>query len=767
MADRADSASQRAQVVDLVLSRLPESDATTVAQIVNQLPWGPARGPELLEHLHEHDDALVSGCSGGPTSALKLLEALAGAYPGLVARPRCVRCGREGMRLLRKLEGQRACDSCAAKSRTCVCVRCGREGIIALRLGDGYMCRHCFNRDTSRREACSTCGKNARVVRRDPKGRPWCQTCYPRPRDTCSACGRDGQKIQARTPDGPLCPRCYHRRKVATCTACGEVSSVVHRRPDTGTWLCTSCWSPTPVTCVRCGADQVIKRSTFSNPVCDRCRRLVRRRRECVECGETKHVHTRLAHGPVCGSCYTRLRAAELPCAACGQTRPLIGRDACGQRVCGPCSGEDRDWICQACGRFAALFADGRCTTCVAHERVRARLSRSDGTLHPQLEPFLQLLDIEGHPRSVIAWLHRSAWGQELGAMANRGEVFSHAALDALPNTAHVMHLRAALVYAGVLPERDEHIESAVPWIERFLDTQPAHIAAVLRRYAVWSVLRRARGRARRRVAGRGASKYVRNLIVLAAELMNWLDHRGIVLTDLSQGNVDEWLSEGGINRQRVRDFLRWAATQKLVPSMRIPVAARTQPDDFLQENQRWEGLSRCAHDDTLDLEVRVAAALVLLFGLTPTRIVRLTVDDITTRDDAVLLLIGKSPLPLPGPVAELVRELKARAISRPAGLLHRSEGAAEWLFPGALPGRHLRADTIATRTTESLGVQIRPARNAALCALAQDIPAPVLAQVLGLGIEAAERWSNLVKPDWSAYLAARDQRSPGRSTQD
>ena len=234
--------------------------------------------------------------------------------------------------------------------------------------------------------------------------------------------------------------------------------------------------------------------------------------------------------------------------------------------------------------------------------------------------------------------------------MTNRGEDFSHEALDALPNVSHVMHLRAALVYAGVLAERDEHIERTVPWIERFLGTQPAHVAAVLRPYAVWSVLRRTRVRARRRVAGRGASKYVRNLIVLAAELMKWLDDRSIDLPDLSQGDVDEWLVGGGVNRQRVRDFLRWAATPKLIPLMRIPVAARTQPDAFLLEKQRWECLSRCAHDQALGLEVRVSAAPVLLFGLTPTRIVRLTVDDITTRGDAVLLLIGKSPLPLTAP---------------------------------------------------------------------------------------------------------------------
>lgn len=157
-----------------------------------------------------------------------------------------------------------------------------------------------------------------------------------------------------------------------------------------------------------------------------------------------------------------------------------------------------------------------------------------------------------------------------------------------------------------------------------------------------------------------------------------------------------------------------------------------------------------------------MSAALVLLFGITPTRIARLTVDDITERGDTVLLRIGQSPLPLPGPVAQLARELVTSAHTRPMGLFNRPDGAPLWLFDGAHPGKSLRPDTITTRIAAALGVPIRPARNAALCALAQDIPAPVLAQVLGLGVEAAERWSNLVKPDWSAYLAARDPRTTG-----
>ncbi|MQP33538.1 hypothetical protein GEO20_16375 [Rhodococcus erythropolis] len=54
------------------------------------------------------------------------------------------------------------------------------------------------------------------------------------------------------------------------------------------------------------------------------------------------------------------------------------------------------------------------------------------------------------------------------------------------------------------------------------------------------------------------------------------------------------------------------------------------------------------------------------------------------------------------------------------------------------------------------LAVATRPARGAALCALAADLPAPVLADLLGVSVAAAARWSALAGRDHLHYLAAR-----------
>jgi hypothetical protein len=54
-------------------------------------------------------------------------------------------------------------------------------------------------------------------------------------------------------------------------------------------------------------------------------------------------------------------------------------------------------------------------------------------------------------------------------------------------------------------------------------------------------------------------------------------------------------------------------------------------------------------------------------------------------------------------------------------------------------------------------GIRSRSTRNTAIIALASDLPAPILADMLGLHITTAERWVGYARRDWTAYLAARD----------
>jgi hypothetical protein len=89
---------------------------------------------------------------------------------------------------------------------------------------------------------------------------------------------------------------------------------------------------------------------------------------------------------------------------------------------------------------------------------------------------------------------------------------------------------------------------------------------------------------------------------------------------------------------------------------------------------------------------------------------------------------------------------------------------AQTWLFPGARAGTHLNSGHLTKQLNEEIGVFVRPARGAALSDLAGTLPAPVLAELLGISISAATRWTAVAGSDNADYLAARrdlTQRQP------
>lgn len=71
------------------------------------------------------------------------------------------------------------------------------------------------------------------------------------------------------------------------------------------------------------------------------------------------------------------------------------------------------------------------------------------------------------------------------------------------------------------------------------------------------------------------------------------------------------------------------------------------------------------------------------------------------------------------------------------------------------MPGRHL-ADNYLVRLLNERGIRTRSARNGALISLAADLPAPILADLLGLHINTAVRWVRRSKRDWTSYVETR-----------
>jgi hypothetical protein len=156
-------------------------------------------------------------------------------------------------------------------------------------------------------------------------------------------------------------------------------------------------------------------------------------------------------------------------------------------------------------------------------------------------------------------------------------------------------------------------------------------------------------------------------------------------------------------------------------------------------------------HDTTLPTLVRAGGALVLLYGLPVSRVTALRHDDIhTDTKRRTWLQFGGHRLRLPPAVATLLLAQQKHAVGA-SGIARAHPGDTAWLFPGG-PAR----DAL----YRALRTHLRRARSAALAALAADLPAAVLADLLDININTAITWSTYAQTDWTAYLAARTRRS-------
>jgi hypothetical protein len=91
---------------------------------------------------------------------------------------------------------------------------------------------------------------------------------------------------------------------------------------------------------------------------------------------------------------------------------------------------------------------------------------------------------------------------------------------------------------------------------------------------------------------------------------------------------------------------------------------------------------------------------------------------------------------------------------------------------PGQSPARRA-VDVIFGARLHRYGIDAHAGRNTGRLALAAELPASVLADLTGIGISTAERWSHWAKRDWAAYVGQRaaddckgiDSPEPARQT--
>ena len=150
---------------------------------------------------------------------------------------------------------------------------------------------------------------------------------------------------------------------------------------------------------------------------------------------------------------------------------------------------------------------------------------------------------------------------------------------------------------------------------------------------------------------------------------------------------------------------------------------------------------------------MRAGGALILLYGITTTRVLGLRQNQIHTKDGHTYLTLRDHDMVLPPKLAQLPRPTRRSTLAEPLT-------PDRLLFPGRTPDRPVNSGVFGKRLKHS-GLTIRGGRNTGLIGLAAELPAAVLADLLAIDIVTATRWTGYAKRDWNDFLAARHANPP------
>jgi hypothetical protein len=437
--------------------------------------------------------------------------------------------------------------------------------------------------------------------------------------------------------------------------------------------------------------------------------------------------------------------------------RPLAYLDAEGRTVCAGCVGGASIFACTECGREDQPYGYNRCARCFLRERLTVLLTNPrTGAIHSQLVAAYDALMVGHRPQSTLTWLSKPGTvapavlrGLATGELAISHDTFLHQ----LPLDRRHCYIRDLLSATGVLPPYTPAIERITPWLAPIAAGLTPEHAEVLNRYAHWHVLRRMRQHANAGTLTSCIANGGRANIIGAARLLAWATEHNTAISELSQTLLERYLTERPGSHCTVTSFVTWLGDSRINRTIGLVAVPKAQPQVTMADQARWRGVELLLHDDTISTHSRVAGLFMLLFAQPLNQILKMTHDHVSDHGNGrVIVTFDTEPIQLPPGVAELVIDQ-----THGHGCASYRVGDTRWLFPGRLPGRPLVTESVRSELV-SRGIKPRASRSAALFSLASQIPAPVLADLIGIARNTATRWAALAAQDWSSYTRDRAQ---------
>jgi hypothetical protein len=392
------------------------------------------------------------------------------------------------------------------------------------------------------------------------------------------------------------------------------------------------------------------------------------------------------------------------------------------------------------------------CPRCLLNRALRRRLDDGTGTVNAQLKPLYDLLLHTQNPASARGWLNKPNVAPLLAELATGQRDLTHEALQTYPYRV-AEHVRGLLVACGALPEADKVLLDYERWLERRLAANATHHPQIrlLTQFARWDQLAGMRAAAARKPLAATAFHNARRRFGAAARFLGWLASNDITPAAMTQPDLDTWWLHANVSqRQAIVAFWNWATVNGHLPKLHL-ARLRFNPGIAMTQAERLDLIRACMSNEDTPIDLRVAVILMLLYAQPLTRILRLTVDDITHDNEQLVIRFGEPASPVPEPFATLLLTLVGDRFE-PATA---TRGTSRWLFPGGVPGQPRNRETF-YRRVRSLGFPIRAARVSTLRQLVLDAPAPVVATALGFHQTTTTRQATNAGGTWSRYPTGR-----------
>jgi hypothetical protein len=496
-------------ITGLVAAAEPQLEPEQIRAVITAVAGGRAKTRRLASALEERPGVLADGRSPAPRVAGDLLLALRRAGAQAVSPPCCAQCGKQ-LRTFQRRGQDWYCSACG-RQRAEPCAACGNT-------------RPVFTRDRAGQPRCAKCpgtdGRDpvtvihsiitgldpgvsqdtvAAAVRRAAPRRSYQRQLawaleerpallagegYRAPlraiprlidllhaadvagivRPECPGCHRV-VRIDKPLDGVRVCRTCIARSRVQQCARCGARREPV-TRDDQGRPLCANCFITDPAnleTCTGCGRRRRVERRTADGPLCSRCRSLPIL--TCSICSDTTACGiSRITGQPWCPACQRRSAA----CSACGR-RAAIASGTLADPLCADCTPPAAWAGCPTCSD-PGHPSPGQCARCLINRRLDELMGPAGRPLPPGLQALRRELATAEHPVTATRWLTKPSIAPVLSDLAAGRMPLTHQALDELPGTQALAHLRQTLVTVGALPERDEEmarLETFLPncWI--------------------------------------------------------------------------------------------------------------------------------------------------------------------------------------------------------------------------------------------------------------------------------------------------------------